>query len=122
MIDSNNFIQIAINSYDNPQCKTIEQFREDVFKFSMVKKFLKTEQYHKEHIRLTLNTITSLYNVFEYKKCTLMLFFKVRPEHWYKLKTYLVFLGNMPDKIEELNIISSDISLCQKTATELRMI
>ena len=39
-----------------------------------------------------------------------------------KLKTILVFLHRMPDKIPELNLIDSDIPICQQTAEELRKI
>ncbi len=122
MIDKNNFVQIAIKAYDNPQCKTLEQFNDDVYKFSLVKKLLKFEKYESEYIQMTLNNIVALYNVFECEECTKMLFFKVRKEHWHKLKTYIIFLGYMPEEILDLNLKSSDIQICQQIAKELRAV
>lgn len=122
VIDNSNFVQHAIKAYDNPQCRTIEQFNDDVKKFSFVKKLLKSEKDDREYIRMTLNTIVYLYNIFDCEQCTKMLFTKVRREHWHKLKTYLIFLGHMPDNINELDIHDSDIAICQSIAKELRLI
>jgi hypothetical protein len=122
IIDNSNFVQYAIKAYDNPQCKTVEQFNDDVYKFSLIKKLLKTDKSDSEFVQMTLNNIVSLYNVFGYDECTKMLFFKVRREHWFKLKTYLLFLNHMPESIPELQLINSDIKICPKIAKELRLI
>lgn len=122
MIDNSNFVQYAIHAYDNPQCITLEQFNKDVKKFSYLKKILNSNQCDDEFVRLTLNNIVYLYNVFDYEACTKMMFFKTRKDQWYKLKTYLTFLNRMPTEIVELGIRDSDLPICQKIAKELRMI
>ncbi len=122
MIDSNNFIQVALRSYNNIQCKTIEQFEEDLGKFSLVKKLLNNNKFDREYIQLCLNTIMSILNVFDNVMVIEMLFFKVRKENWDKLKSYLIFLNRMPEKIEFSNTNNSDIKICQEIAKELRMI
>ncbi len=122
MLTKDNFIQYAIKSYDNPQCKTLEEFEEDVKKISLVKKVLNSDRYDAEYVRMTLNTIVYVYNVFETEPCTNMLFFKVRKEHWSRLKTYLVFLNHMPEEIPELDIVNSNIDIDLNIATELRLI
>ena len=122
VIDNSNFVQYAISAFDDPQCKTLEQFNDSVHKFSLIKKLLKVEKTESEFIRLTLNNIVLLYNVFDCEKCTKMLFFKVRKQHWYKLKTYLLFLGHMPEEIPELHLKSSDIRICQTIVQELRQL
>ena len=122
VINKQNFVQYAIKAYDNPQCVTLEQFNKDVKKFSSVKKLLNSEQSDGEFIRLTLNSIVYLYNIFSAEDCTIMLFSKVRQEHWYKLKTYLTFLNRMPEKIPELHIKNSDLKICPKISTHLRII
>jgi hypothetical protein len=127
-ITQNNFIQIALKSYDNPQCITLGQFSKDVNKFSAVKKLLNGMLYgdslesDSEYVRLTLNNIVYLYNVFENENCTKLLFFKVRQMHWYKLKTYLVFLGRMPEEIPEQHLKDSNLKICPQIAKHLRMI
>lgn len=122
IVTKNSFIQSAILSYDNPQCRTLDEFKNDVKKFSIVKKLLKSGNIDSDYVRLTLNNIVYLYNVFNSEICTKILFFKVRKEHWYKLKTYLTFLGHMPEEIEEYFLKNSDIPICNEIAKELRLI
>ena len=122
IIEKSNFLLNAIKAYDNIQCRTLEQFKDDIKKFSQLKKLLKSNKSDDEYIRLTLNTIVYLYNVFEVEACTKMMFSKVRKDHWFKLKTYLIFLNQMPDNIEELSLIDTDIPLCPIIAKTLRII
>jgi len=88
----------------------------------MIKKLLKSDKHDEDYVNLTLNNIVSLYNVFYVEDCTKMMFFKVRKEHWFRLKTYVVFLGYMPERIDDSNIISSEIPICQNIANQLRKI
>jgi hypothetical protein len=68
---------------------------------------------------LILNHIISFYNVFEYEAATRLLFFRVGEQYHSLLKTFLVFLNKMPDKINE-NLYSSDIYLDEKIIEILR--
>ena len=113
---------MAISAYDNPQCITLDQFNKDVKKFSSVKKLLNSEQTDGEFVRLTLNSIVYLYNIFKGEDCTKMLFYKVRKEHWHKLKTYLLFLNRMPENIPEINVKNTDLKICPIISTHLRNI
>ncbi len=122
MINNDNFIQFALKTYSNPQCKTIDQFDEDVGKFSLIKRLLNVDKFDGEYVQLCLNTIVSILNVFDGLIAVEMLFFKVREENWDRLKSYLVFLQRMPEKIEFCNTYSSNIQICQKIAEELRKI
>ena len=122
IIDASNFINVAMHSYDNPQCKTIEQFEEDIFKFSILKKYLKNDDVDLDKVKLTLNLIVSLFNIFETESCIEMMFYKVREEHWFKLKTYLVYMNRMPDALNNGLTQNSEIGICHSTATQLRKI
>jgi hypothetical protein len=114
-----NFAQYSMKHYDNPHCRTHEEFLSDCFKFVNIRKMLGKD---KSNTHLILNNIVVLYNVFERYPCTVMLFHKVPQEHWHKLKTFLVYLNTMPEVIPELNIKSVDINLCSKTVSDLRKI
>lgn len=122
MITEQNFIQHAISAYHNPQCSTIEQFTCDMKKFSGIKRLLNSENYTEDFVNLTLNNIVYLYNIFDNEECTKLLFYKVRSDHWYKLKTYLVFLNRMPERISEIHLINSELTICQNIAKQLRVI
>lgn len=113
-----NFLDYAIENYLNPDITALAEFKQDIFKFSYVKRSLSK----KVSTNRVLNQIVTLFNVFDNKACVVMLFYKVRKEDWPALKTILVFLNRMPDFIGELNILSSDISLDQKIVDDLRKI
>ena len=71
--------------------------------------------------RLILNHLISFYNVFENKAATRLLFFRVGEQYHSLLKTFLVFLNRMPDKITE-DLYSDGIQLDDKVIEILRKI
>ena len=114
-----NFFAYCQKHYDNPHCKTIEEFNEDLQRFIYIKKLMNRDECNP---RLVLNHIIVLYNVFERHACTVMLFYKLEKEYWVRLKTYLVYLNLMEETIPELGIVSSDIGLDQKIIEDLRQL
>ena len=71
--------------------------------------------------RLILNHLISFYNVFDNKAATRLLFFRVGEQYYSLLKTFLVFLNRMPEKVNE-NLYSDDIQLDDKVIEILRKI
>jgi hypothetical protein len=66
-----------------------------------------------------------LYNVFGAEPATRILFFRIDEEDYDILKTFLIYLNYMPDKIQGINgkdIISTDILLDMNVAEALRKI
>ena len=66
-----------------------------------------------------------LYNVFGIEAATRLLFYKIAKEDYPALKTYLLFLSCMPEKIKGIkghDIISSEIPVDMKIANILREI
>ena len=66
-----------------------------------------------------------IYNVFGVESATRILFFKLEPEDYPVLKTFLVFLNFMPDVVFGINgydLLSSDIKLDKGTVQCLRSI
>ena len=114
-----NLLQFAMNNYDNPGCKTIEEFTEDYQKFTLIKKMLKKDN---QNIKLVLNHLVILFNVFKSEACIKLLFEKIEKEKWEDLKTYLVFLNYMPDVVPTDGTRSSSIMLNQQIIDELRRI
>jgi hypothetical protein len=113
VLTESNFILYAAANYQNCQCYDIEEFYEDLNKFTYLKKlFSRFKEKGELKERLILNHIITLYNIFEPKAATRMLFFKIEEQHWYMLKTFLLFLNYMPDAVlhikEENRIIRND--------------
>ena len=121
-LNENNFLVYAMNHYDNPQCHSVQEFEEDLKRFLYLKKLFHRYK-NKEELRerLILNHIIVLYNIFG-DSTTNMLFYKIDEDSWQALTTFLTYLGRMPDKVPEHNIIASDISMDTDVITRLRKI
>jgi hypothetical protein len=125
-LTNDNILLYAIKRYDNPACRGVHEFNEDLDRIKYIKRLFKRHQTKgvlKE--RLILNHIIILYNVFGVEAATRILFFRLESDLWPVLKTFLVFLNFMPDKImgiEGKDIISSDIALDTRLIGVLRSI
>ena len=119
-LTNENYLMFALLHYDNPHCIDIKEYFEDVRKLKYIKRLFK--RYKEDGVikeRLILNHIISFYNVFDFDAATRLLFFRVGKEYHSLLKTFLVYLNRMPDKINE-NLYSSDIHLDEKIIEILR--
>ena len=96
-LNEDNYMMLAIKHYENPQAVTQEDFYEDLKKFKYIKRLLKRYQKSGElKSHLLLNHFICLYNVFD-DAATPLLFFKIDKELWSVLKTFLIFLGRIPE-------------------------
>ena len=96
-LNEDNYMMFAIKHYENPQEVTQEDFYEDLKKFKYIKRLLKRYQKSGElKSHLLLNHFICLYNVFD-DAATPLLFFKIDKELWSVLKTFLIFLGRIPE-------------------------
>lgn len=107
-ITNENVKMFAIKHYDNPQCEGESEFEDDMKRFKYLKRLLR--KYHdtgelKE--RLILNHMIVINNVFGADAGSTLLIFKIEPEFWGVLKTFMDFLGMLPEgelkEIEEDN-------------------
>ena len=113
-----NFVEFAMHSYHSPHT-TIEEFREDCNRFTELNKlFGKYVRNDDLKIRMIVNHIVILYNVFDAEACTKMLFYKLKKEYWSGLKTVLTYLNYMPESFD--NRYNSDIPVDMVVAAELR--
>jgi hypothetical protein len=97
-ITKDNVILFAIKHYDNPQCAGEHEFYDDMKRFKYIKRLLRKYTEHgilKE--RLILNHITVLNNVFGVDAASTLLIFKIDPEQWSALKSFMVFLSMIPE-------------------------
>ena len=121
-LTNENYLMFALLHYDNPHCVDIKEYFEDVRKLKYIKRLF--NRYKEDGVmkeRLILNHLISFYNVFDNEAATRLLFFRVGTEYHSLLKTFLVFLNRMPDKINE-NLYASDIQLDEKIIKLLRNI
>tara|TARA_B100001094_G_scaffold150091_1_gene145254 strand:- start:3081 stop:3449 length:369 start_codon:yes stop_codon:yes gene_type:complete len=94
-----NFKLYAAKHYDNPECLDIEEFKQDLSRFKYLKRLLKRYELTGDlQIRLILNHIIVLYNVFGIEACNKMMWFKINDEHWNVIKPFLVYLHYLPEE------------------------
>lgn len=124
-LNDDNFLLYAIKAYDKPNC-VMSEFEEDIKRFDYLKRlFFRYKEYNDLKERLIINHIIILTNVFGPECATRMLFFRLGEKHFSYLKTFLLFLNLMPERIKGIkgkNIISSEISVDMSIANVLRNI
>jgi hypothetical protein len=99
-----NIILYAQVYYDNPFCIDIQEFYTDLKKIKYIRKLLKKYiEKGKLSERLILNHLICFYNVFEPNAATRMLFYKIEQPYHSALKTFLLYLNRMPDRINGLD-------------------
>jgi len=120
-----NIMLYAAKAYDKPNC-IMSEFNEDMKKLNYLKRLFRRYRRHGEmRERLILNHIVILNNLFGPEVTTRLLFFNTVKDDYSILKTYLLFLNLMPEKVRGINgidIVSSDIPVDMKIADELRKI
>jgi hypothetical protein len=96
-LNDDNHMIFAIKHYDNPQAVTQEDFFDDMKKFKYIKRLLK--KYKKSGVlrtHLLINHFITIYNLFG-EAATPLLFYKIEPDLWSVMKTFIVTLGRLPD-------------------------
>jgi hypothetical protein len=113
-LNDENFMIYAMKCYDSPNC-IMSEFEEDLKRIKYIKRLIKRYKTTGElKERLILNHIIILSNVFGTRNAVRMLFFKLDEQDYQILKTFLLFLGYMPDSITGIrgkNISSHSVSV-----------
>ena len=111
-LNKDNFLLFAIKHYENPNSSTQEEFQEDLKRFKYVKRWLKKYQETGTiNSHLLLNHIIVIFNCWN-EAAIPMLFYKIEPQYWEYLKSFLLFLERVPVwPPTELDNIESDINI-----------
>ena len=125
-LNDDNFLMFVMKEYNNVHCFDIEEFYDDLKKIKYIKRLFniyKNTGQLKE--RLLLNHFIIFFNVFPVEAGVRVLFYKIEQHFWPMVKTILIYLDRMPDKIESIRgqvILSSDIDLDEGIVKRLRAI
>jgi|TARA_B100001996_G_scaffold236932_1_gene183042 hypothetical protein len=96
-LNEGNFSLFAIKNYENPQAVTKADFDKDLNHFKYIKRLLKRYKNTGQlKTHLLLNHFIILYNIFG-EACTPMLFYKIEEDLWPSMKTFVMFLGKLPE-------------------------
>lgn len=124
-LTSDNIMLYCMKAYDKPNM-LMSEFKDDMKRFNYLKRlFQRYRKYEELREQLVINHLVVLYNVFGPEVAVRALFFKISKEDYSTLKTYLIFLNLMPERVKGIkghDIISSNISVDMKIAEALRQI
>lgn len=122
-LNNDNVTIYAVKAYDRPNC-IMSEFKDDMKRFNYLKRLFKRyRKFDELRERLVLNHLVVLCNVFGPEAATRLLFYKMSKDDYSSLKTYLVFLSVMPDRVRGIkgqDILSSEIPIDFKVANALR--
>ena len=97
-LTNKNFEMFAAHYYDNPECMSVDEFKEDLSRFKYLKRLLRRYEVDDDlQERLILNHLIIIYNVFGIKAANRMIWFKINHEHYHFIKPFLVFLHYLPE-------------------------
>jgi hypothetical protein len=105
-ITDENFLLYAISHYNNPQCRGVDEFNEDILRLVYIKRLVKKYLNGGElRERLIMNHIITLYNVFGIEPATRILLYKMEKDLMPVIKSFLVYLQYIkPDNKYFINI------------------
>ena len=122
-LTNDNILLYAAKAYDKPNC-IMSEFKEDMKRFNYLKRLFKRYRKIGElREQLVLNHLVVICNVFGPEVATRLLFFKMSKDDYSALKTYLLFLSCMPEKVRGIkghDLISSEIPVDMTIAEILR--
>lgn len=124
-LNDDNFLMYAVKAYNSPHC-IMSEFEGDLKRTKYLKRLFRRYKVTKTlKERLILNHLILLYNVFGAEPATRILFFRIDEQDYDVLKTFLIYLNYMPERVKGINgkdIISSDILIDMYVADILRQI
>ena len=106
-ITKDNWLLFAQHHYDNPTLQKEQEFYDDIKKFKYLKRLFRKYKATKNiKIRIVLNHVIVLANVFGVEAACTLLLYKVEKMYWSYLKSVLVYLDYLYP--HELNDIKTD--------------
>ena len=124
-LNDENFMIYAMKCYSAPNC-IMSEFESDIKRTKYLKRLFRRYKITKTlKERLILNHIILLNNVFGPEPTARILFYRIDERDYDILKTFLIYLGIMPDSIKGVNgknIQSAEIPVDLNIAEILRQI
>ena len=117
-ITKDNWLLFAQHHYDNPTLQKEQEFYDDIKRFKYLKRlFRKYKATENIKIRLVLNHVIVLANVFGVEAACILLLYKVEKIYWPYLKSVLVYLDYLYP--HELNDVKTDMNIDELLKEEL---
>ena len=117
-ITKDNWLLFAQHHYDNPTLQKEQEFYDDIKRFKYLKRLFRKYKTTKNiKIRLVLNHVIVLANVFGVEAACVLLLYKVEKIYWSYLKSVLSYLDYLYP--HELNDVKTDMNIDEILKKEL---
>ena len=105
-ITKDNWLLYAQQNYDNPTLQKEQEFYDDIKRFKYLKRLFRRYTLTSEiKVRLILNHIIVLQNVFGVEAACVLLLYKIDKQYWSILKTVLKHLDYLyPHELNDVQI------------------
>ena len=105
-ITKDNWLLYAQQNYDNPTLEVSKEFNDDVKRFKYLKRLFRRYKITNEiKVRLILNHIIVLQNVFGVEAAYVLLLYKIDEQYWPILKTVLKHLDYLyPHELNDVQV------------------
>ena len=108
-LDSSNALLYAAKHYDNPSCMDVVEFYDDLKRFKYIKRLLnKYRDSGQLKVRLVMNHIILLYNLFGQDAATRLLFLKL-DGYYSELLPFLEYLNRLPEVVPQIGLPPVDV-------------
>ena len=108
------FLTTAMQNYDNPSCIAVDEFQQDLYRITNLRKaFVRYQETGEINERLVLNNIIILYNVFG-ESTTDLILYKIEKEYHNFLFPFLIFLNRVSDEILSKYSFELDSNIVKK--------
>ena len=117
-ITKDNWLLFAQQNYDNPTLQKEQEFYDDIKRFKYLKRLFRKYRITKKiKVRLAVNHVIVLANVFGVEVAVTLLLFKVEKVYWPYLKSILNYLNYLYP--HELNGVNADKNIDELLNKEL---
>ena len=117
-ITKDNWLLYAQQNYDNPTLEKEQEFYDDIKRFKYLKRLFRRYKLTGEiKVRLIVNHIIVLQNVFGVEAACILLLYKVEKIYWSYLKSVLSYLDYLYP--HELNDVKTDKNIDELLKEEL---
>ena len=117
-ITKDNWLLFAQQNYDNPTLQKEQEFYDDIKRFKYLKRLFRKYRITKKiKIRLAINHVIVLANVFGVEVAVTLLLFKIDKTYWPYLKSILNYLEYLYP--HELNNVNTDRQIDELLIEEL---
>ena len=102
--NDNEYLQLAMKSYDNPSCITLDEFTADLNQYINIKKACRKYTNDSIILRKLVNQVVIYYNCFGQSATKLLLYKVHEPDILSILIPIIMYLGRTDDTIEMKNV------------------